>query len=149
MKPRISVLAWPLLAHAAAWAAFAWIAFWPFAYRGVSAQAVPRGSGQAPQVTHYSASFIEVNGIWALLPLLVPVVLTALALLVVLYWGTGPWPRSLALWSLAVLSIAFCVLGYLSFGILFAPAALALVITAIAGTFQAPNPSEPDSSPLG
>ena len=149
MKPRISVLVWPLLAHAAAWAAFAWIAFWPFAYRGVSTQPVPRGSGQAPQVIHYSASFIEVNGIWALLPLLVPVVLTALALLAVLYWGPRPWPRSLVLWVLAVLSIAFCVLGMLSFGILFAPAALALVITAIAGTFQAPHLSEPDGPALG
>ena len=149
MKPRFLVLAWPLLAHAAAWAAFLWLAFWPFAYRGVSAQPVPRGSGQVPQVTHYSASFVEVNGIWALLPMLIPVVLTALALLVVLYWVTGPWPRSLVLWILAVLSIAFCVLGMLSFGILFAPAALALVVTAIAGTFQTPRQSQPDGPPPG
>ena len=149
MKPRFLVLAWPVLAHAAAWAAFLWIAFWPFAYRGVSTQPVPRGSGQVPQVTHHSASFVEVNGIWALLPLLIPVVLTALALLVVLYWGPRRWPRSLVLWILAVLSIAFCVLGILSFGIFFAPAALGMVITAIAGTFLSPGQSKLQGTPSG
>ena len=133
-------LAWPLLAHVAAWAAFLWIAFWPFAYRGVSA--TPTGSGQVPQVTHY-ASFVEENGIWALLPMTVPVVLTGLAFMAVWCWSPGRWTKCLALWLLALAAIGFCVLGFLSFGILFVPAALALVITALVGTFQQRHPREP------
>ena len=143
MKPRILVLAWPVLAHFAAWAAFLWIAFWPFAYRGASTQPVPQGSGQVPQVTHYSASFVEVNGLGALFPLLIPVVLTGLALLAVWCWNPGPWARTAALWAMAVLSIVFCVLGMFSFGFFFVPAALVLVVTAIVGTFQAPGQSKP------
>ena len=99
----------------------------------------PRGSGQVPQVTHYSVSFVEANGLGALFPLLIPVVLTGLALLAVWCWNPGPWARTVALWAMAVLSIVFCVLGMFSFGFFFVPAALVLVITAIVGTFQAPG----------
>ena len=88
MRPARFVLVWPLLAHAAAWAAFLWLVFWPFAYRGVSVQAVPQGSDAAPVVTNLSASFIETNGIWVVLPLLVPVVLTGLAYLAVWNWNS-------------------------------------------------------------
>ena len=72
MRPRMLVLVWPLLAHVAAWAAFLWLVFWPFAYRGVSVQAVPPGSDAAPVVTELSASFIETNGLWVVFPLLIP-----------------------------------------------------------------------------
>ena len=81
MRPRKLVLVWPLLTHAAAWVAFLWLVFWPFAYRGVSIQASPPGSDAAPVVTELSASLIETNGLWVVLPLLVPVVLTGLAYL--------------------------------------------------------------------
>ena len=110
MRPRKLVLVWPLLAHAAAWAAFLWLAVWHFAYRGASTQAVLPGSEEVPQVTELSASFVETNGLWVLLPLLVPVVLTGLALLVIWAWDPGGWGRSALLWALAVLALGFCVL---------------------------------------
>ena len=138
MRPGRLVLVWPLLAHAAAWVAFLWLVFWPFAYYGVSTQAAPPGSDASLVVTNLSASFIETNGIWVLLPLMFPVVLTGLAYLVVWYWSSMRWTRSVFLWVLAVLALGFCAMGYLSFGVLFLPAALALVITAIVSMFQAP-----------
>lgn len=147
MRPRKLVLVWPVLAHAVAWAAFLWLALWPFAYRGTSVQAVPAGSDEVPIVTELSASFVEANGLWVLLLMLVPVVLTGLALLAVWYWSPGGWARGALLWFLAVLSIGFCVLGMLSFGLLFVPVALALVITAIVGMFQAPQRSGTDDQP--
>ena len=139
-------LAWPLLAHVAAWVAFLWIAIWPFAYQGVSVQ---EGSDGTAQVTHVSASFVEENGIWALLPMTVPVVLTGLAFLAVWRWSPGRWAKVILLWLLALAAVGFCVLGMLSFGILFVPAALALLITAIVGAFQATPSNERDSQPIG
>ncbi len=139
-------LIWPLLAHVAAWVAFLWIAFWPFAYQGVSVQ---EGSDETPQVTHVSASFVEENGIGALLPMTVPVILTGLALLLVWRWSPGRWAKVILLWLLALDAVGFCILGMLSFGILFVPAALALVITAIVGAFQAPPSNGGYSQPIG
>ena len=133
------VLFWPLFAHAAAWAAFLWLVFYPSTYRGVEVQAVPAGSDEAPQVTNLSASYIEANGLWAVLPILLPVVMTGLALLAVWSWCPGRWAKNVFLWVLAIFSLGFCILGILSFGVLFLPAALALVVAAVAGTFQPPS----------
>ena len=149
MRPRMLVLVWPLLAHVAAWAAFLWLVFWPFAYRGVSVQAVPPGSDAAPVVTELSASFIETNGLWVVLPLLIPVVLTGLAYLAVWYWNSRKWTRSVFLWVLAVLALGFCALGILSIGILYLPAALALLTTAIVSMFQVQRPSTPGGQTAG
>ena len=86
MKRRRLVVAWPLLAHATAWAAFLWVVLWPSTYRGVEVKAVQAGSQESPQVTYVSASFIETNGLWAVpIPMWAPVALTGLALLAV--WG--------------------------------------------------------------
>ncbi len=145
MRPRRFFLAWPLFAHAAAWAAFLWLVFWPHAYRGVSVQAVPPGSDEAPQVTHLSASYIEMNGLWVVLPMLVPVVITGLALLAVWSWHSKQWTRAACLWLLAVLSLGFCALGYLSFGVLFLPAALALLATAVVSMLHSPSPGSTGS----
>ena len=149
MRPGRLVLVWPLLAHVAAWAAFLWLVFWPFAYRGVSVQAVPRGSDAAPVVTNLSASFIETNGIWVVLPLLVPVVLTGLAYLAVWNWNSRKWTRSAILWVLAVLTLGFCALGILSIGAFYLPAALALLTTAIVSIFQVQRPSAPGGQTVG
>ena len=148
MRPRMLVLVWPLLAHVAAWAAFLWLVFWPFAYRGVSTQAAPPGSDAAPVVTELSASFIETNGLWVVFPLLIPVVLTGLAYLAGWYWNSMRWTRSAFLWALAFLTLGFCALGILSIGAFYLPAALALVVTAIVSMFQAPLPGAPGDQPL-
>ena len=149
MRPRKLVLVWPLLAHAAAWVAFLWLVFWPFAYRGVSIQASPPGSDAAPVVTELSASLIETNGLWVVLPLLVPVVLTGLAYLAVWNLDSRKWTRSAILWVLAVLTLGFCALGILSIGAFYLPAALALLTTAIVSIFQVQRPSAPGGQTVG
>ena len=84
-----NVSAWT--AHALAWAAGVWLTFGP-AYEGVSvtpvlsdesATAVLRGDGSGSKATRYTATLIEVNGLYVIFWLLVPVVLTGIALLAV------------------------------------------------------------------
>jgi hypothetical protein len=90
----------------------------------------------AQVATHHSASFIETNGLWVLIPTFAPVALTGLALLAVWFWDASPIVKRLSLWALAAACLGFCGLTALSIGILYLPAALALIITAIVGTFQ-------------
>ena len=123
-------------AHALAWVAFLWLAFWPYAYQGVSATPVqvdelgnPVGAAQSEVVQH-SASLIEVNGIGILAPLLVPVTLTGLALIILLTWRVRGIRNTSALWVTAVALLAFCLLTSLSVGTFFVPSALALTVAA-------------------
>ena len=129
-----------IIAHALAWAAFLWLVSWPYSYRGVEATASPRGSGEAATTYTLSASYIEENGWWVLIPLFVPVVLSGLMLIVVL-WSTGAdsLPKRFMLFGLTIACLVFCLLGYLSFGVLFLPAALAMLITAFLSLYQAPR----------
>ena len=52
------------------------------------------------------------------------------------------------IWMLAAACLVFCSLGYLSFGVLYMPAVLALLITAIVGTFQPPTRRRPGPATL-
>ena len=122
------------VAHVLAWAAWLWIAFWPHSYQGVSATPVQVdefgnviGTAESEVVRH-SASFVEVNGIWPLLALFIPVILTGLALIALLTWQGRSAGRVLVIGGLALALLAFCVLGYLSFGIMYLPAALPLIV---------------------
>ena len=125
------------IAHLLAWAAFGWLLLWPHSYRGVSATPINvGGEGTAErEVIHYSASFVETNGWAALLPMFVPVVITGLALIALCLWTGGRRGIALIVVGLAVALLAFCGLGYLSFGVLYSPAALALAAAAIAVGF--------------
>ena len=139
-----------IVAHVLAWAAFLWIAFWPYSYQGVSVNSdhtayvaglgyvdelgVPTGE----EVVRLSASFMEVNGFGAVIYMLIPVILTALALLV---WNGTRVRNTLMLGGLATVLLAFCGLGYLSFGIGYLPAALALITAAIISGFR-PGPGK-------
>ena len=149
MRPRKLVLVWPLLAHAAAWAAFLWLVFWPFAYRGVSVQAVPPGKRcracgdgafsflDRDQWTMGSAPSIGTGGIdRSRVP-------GSLEL------DSRKWTRSAILWVLAVLTLGFCALGILSIGAFYLPAALALLTTAIVSIFQVQRPSAPGGQTVG
>ena len=82
MKFGSLVIALASLAHVLAWAAWLWIAFWSHSYRGVSSTPVQVdelgnviGTAESEVVRH-SASFLEVNGLGALLFVFIPVVLT-------------------------------------------------------------------------
>ena len=71
-----------------------------------------------------------------------------LALMAVWFWDASPICKRLSLWALAAACLVFCGLGYLSFGVLYMPAVLALLITAIVGTFQPPTRRRPGPATL-
>ena len=121
-------------AHALAWAAFLWIVLNPCAYRGVSATpAAMDGLDQGPERNSASLRlFIKENGLWAIGPIFVPVLLTGLALITLLIWKGPRLGAALILGGLATVLLAFCVMGYLSFGIMYSPSAFALIIAATA-----------------
>ena len=52
------------------------------------------------------------------------------------FWDASPIVKRLSLWALVAACLVFCGPGYLSFGVLYLPAVLVLMITAIVGTFQ-------------
>ena len=85
------------------------------------------------EVARYSASLTEINGYWVLLPLSAPVLVTGLALLSLLTWKGkgGRAGNTLILGGLAVVLLIFSVLGLLSIGLFYLPAAIASIMTAI------------------
>ena len=71
-------------------------------YQGQSTTAATT-PGVAGESTHYTSTLIEVNGLRVLPLLLIPVALTALALVTVLVSESRQGTRKVALWGLAVL----------------------------------------------
>lgn len=130
-------------AHILAWGAFLFLAFWPHFYQGTEATPVaPDGSGG--EIVSVSASLIEVNGRWVLIPILVPVVLTGLALVTAWAWNGSRGVNRLLMWATAALLLVFCGLALFSLGIFYLPAALALLASAIimsVGSDPAPRQS--------
>ena len=109
-----------------------WLGFGP-SYRGVSVTPVlPDGSGG--EATQFTATLIEVNGVDVVLWLLVPVLLTVIALLAVHLVNPGQANRKILLWCTAAALLVFCALAIFSFGILYVPAALALLVAAVAAS---------------
>ena len=120
-------------AHALTWIPALLLVFGPV-YQGVTTTAVtPSGASEA---TRFIATLIEVNGLRVLLLLLAPLVLTGLALLGVLLTYDGQTRRKVVLWISAVLLLGFCALGIWTIGLFYLPAALALVGSAILGSFS-------------
>ena len=138
------------VAHVLGWAAFLWIVLWPNSYQGVSATPVSvdgpnfyrgvsatlvnvdgTGATESVEVHRYS-SFTEVNGYWLVIPLFVPVIVTGLALLFVLTRRERRVSNALVVWGLSAVLLVFCGLGYYSFGMTYLPAAIALIVTAVA-----------------
>ena len=109
-------------AHALAWAAGVWLAFGP-AYQGVSV--TPGG-----ETTRLTATFLEINGLHVLWVLVVPILLTGVGLLGIRLTDKGETGRKALLWGLVVVLLGFCALGMFSFGWLYAPVALALLVAA-------------------
>ena len=136
-KSRAAVVS-ATVTHLLAWTAFLWLALWAYSYRGTSATpvSVDGASAAATEVVQYSASLTEVNGYWVLLPLFAPVLVTALSLLSLLAWKGGRVGNTLILGGLAVVLLIFCVLGALSIGLFYLPAAIASIATAIVFGFR-------------
>ncbi len=123
-----NVSAWT--AHALAWAAGVWLTFGP-AYVGVSGTPVLRGDGSGSEATRYTATLIEVNGLYVIFWLLVPVVLTGIALLAVQLTNNSQARRKILLWGPVVALLGLCSVAILSVGVFYLPAALALLFAAV------------------
>ena len=121
-------------AHALTWIPALLLVFGPV-YQRVTTTAVTPG-GVASESTRFTGTLIAVNGLRVLPILLVPVVLTGLALLAVLLTYDGQTRRKVVLWISAVLLLGFCALGIWTIGLFYAPAALALIFSAILGSFS-------------
>ena len=127
--PRATALsAWA--AHVLAWAVGAWLAFGPV-YQGVSAT-LP---GESPDdAARFTATLIEVNGLRVVPLLLVPVLLSGIAVWAVKRPHAGMVGRGILLWVLAVVLLGLCAVSILSIGMLYLPVALALLVAAITGS---------------
>ncbi len=128
----ITISAWA--AHALAWAAGLWFVFAPV-YRGVSVTSSMPGE-PAGEVTRHTATLVEVNGLYVLWLLLIPVLLTGLALLAIRFTDAGQARRKALLWVSALTLLAVCVVGILSIGLFYLPAALALLVATVADSLN-------------
>jgi hypothetical protein len=114
------------VAHGLAWAAFLWLVFWPSFYQGVRVTPIgPDGTGG--ESTPISPSIIEGAGSGVLVPMLVPVALTAIGLLNALTRDRRNTISKFLMWASAVLLIVFCGLAMFSIGMFYLPAAVALL----------------------
>jgi hypothetical protein len=130
VKSNRAVVISSAVAHGLAWAAFLWLVFWPSFYQGTRVTPVgPDGSGG--EVVPVSASIIEGNGLGVLVPLLVPVALTAVGLLNALTGDRRNTRSKLLLWASAAPLIVFCGLAMFSIGMFYLPAAVALIVSAV------------------
>ena len=118
-------------AHAFAWAAGGWLAFAPV-YQGASQTASLLGE-PAGEIVRHTSTLIEQNGLQVVPLLLAPIVLTAIALLALRLTNDRHAVRRVLLWVPVALLLGFCVLAILSIGIFYLPAAIALLVAAIAG----------------
>jgi hypothetical protein len=102
-----------------------WLATWPCFYSGTSSVATASSTDPTNvlgQTQSTCSSLIAVNGKWVLFLLAVPIVITAIGLL-----GALKGRRWLTLGP-AVLLFALCVVGLMSIGMAYIPAALALIV---------------------
>lgn len=117
-----------IASHVLSWVAFLWLMFWPYFYQGL--QTVPTVPGGPPGLsTKTHASLLAANGLWAIVPLLVPVIITALLLTIAISKRSKKVVK-LTAWPLAAMLLGFCVLGAFSIGMFYLPAALAAGVTA-------------------
>ena len=89
--------------------------------------------------TRVSATFIETNGLHVIWVPIVPVLLSGIALMAARRTGPGQTGRRLLLWTIAVVFLGFCALGFLSFGPLYLPVALTLIIVAVTDLGRSPG----------
>ena len=118
-----------VIGHALAWAAAIWLAVGP-TYQGASVAAVTSG-GAASEPIRVTATLIEVNGLSVLPLLLMPVLLTAMAVLFAMLIHAGLTRRGVPLLASAVLLLGFCAVGIASIGLFFLPAAITLVLSGV------------------
>ena len=100
-----------MIGHMLAWAAGAYLVFEPFYSDG--------------------STLVEVNGLWVVRLLLVPVLLTGVGLAAAVLTRRRVVLRRVLLWASAVLLLGACILSTLTIGVFYVAAALALLVAAI------------------
>ncbi len=99
----------------------------PVYYGTATTAAIP--GGPPGETVRYTATLIEANGALGTVPLLMlPVLLTGLAVLVVRCVAAGRAARRWLLWTTTVALLGFCVVAIMSIGALYLPAAAALLL---------------------
>ena len=116
-------------AHVLSWVAGAWFALGPV-YQSESLAATVPGE-PAGEVSRSTATLLEVNGLHGALMLLVPVILTGIALLTIQLTNKSQTSRAVLLWGPVVLLLGFCFVAILSIGLFYLPAALVLLVAAM------------------
>jgi len=109
------------------------MAFGPV-YQGVSSTVETRPEGFAIESVEISETLLKANDLSAFPLLIGPVVLTALVVAMLMTTRIKPSTRKVSLWVAAVLLLGLCVVGALSIGMFYLPAALALVVAAVLGS---------------
>ena len=144
-------------AYILAWAAVFYVVL-VASYTGESVEATPAGDpvqtaasfvevngvyGIEPTVpsdpVQTTASFVEVNGLYGLAVALTPMLLTAFALIGALAIRDRTTLRMVVLWVTAIAVGAFCFAAILSIGLLYVPAAIALIGAAVADIAHRPG----------
>ena len=131
-------MGFPRSAYVSAWMALGlavatgiYLAVGP-AYQGVEVEAVAPGESSV-EVGRFTATFIEVNGLRVVPLLLVPVVLSGLAVWAVHARDAGRIRRQASLWMFAVALLGLCAVTFLSIGVLYLPTGIALLAAAFTG----------------
>ena len=91
--------------------------------------------GESPDdAARFTATLIEVNGLYVIPILLVPVLLSGIAVWAVKSPHGGMVGRRVLLWATTVVLLGLCAVSILSIGMLYLPTALALLVAAITGS---------------
>lgn len=108
-------------------AASLFLALWP-TYRG---ETVSAGSGGQEQVVRTTATLIEINGYRVISLLVLPIVLTVAGLLSIRMMDYRSLWGKIAIWAPTIILWVFVAAGSFSIGLLYLPAAVVLLVSAI------------------
>lgn len=144
----------PLAAHMLSWAAFFGVVYWPYGYSSKSLVMHPDGETWGTVFGHAPGPFMRYLGLGEISLLLIPTVLTALAVWLVWWRDVLSGHAKLAMLVLATLCLAFCSVPIwfvkeadISFiGVFFLPAAATLLVSAM---FVSVNKQAPAASGMG
>ena len=126
-----SISAWT--AHGLAWAAGIFLAFGPVYQSSSATPATPDEPGGEPTWIG-SSTLVEENGLYVILLLLVPVLLTASFLSARRLTAKRQTVRRALLWGNPAVLLGFCFVAIASIGMLYLPSGLALLIAAATDT---------------
>ena len=127
------IAAW--IAHILAWAASAWLAFGPIS-QGVSYSGLDESSStlNPEEWTHYTETLIEANGLGAVWVIAVPILLTGIVVWTLHRTDSAKLWRKVLIWVFVLTLVGLSIMTLLSVGSLYVPAALALLIAAVANS---------------